>query len=193
MLWLVRFWRFSRSWWPEAFDVGDISALRKATDLSKLRELQARMPQTLEILRVEGTPPRLIALRIRIPTAKSPGYPAERQDISDVTIELPDRYPLPPGPTVYFQTPIWNPNVFEHAQRWCYGEWTIAENLELFVIRLMRVIALDPSIVNPQSPANSTARDWFVQLRQKRPELFPTVVVSTLTAPRPTMTWRDLR
>lgn len=152
------------------------------------------MPQILQISRVDGSPPRVVALRIRIPTAKNPNFPADHQDVSDVTIQLPDKYPFPPGPTVVFDTPIWNPNVYESG-RWCYGDWKITENLELFVIRLMKVIALDPSIVYPQSPANSAAAAWYQQIIRQRPNLFPTLSVTdaAVAEARHTMTWRTIK
>lgn len=161
--------------------MNEASAIRRRTDLAKLRELQTRASRALEILRVTGEPPRSIRLRIRIPTAKSARYPQEKQDVNEVEIVLPESYPLPPGPFVNFITPIWNPNVYSSG-KWCFGEWKITENLELFVTRLMKVIALDPTIINPRSAANAEAARWYVQLHQQRPELFPTVAVSGLLA-----------
>ncbi len=173
--------------------MNDAYAIRRRTDLEKLRGLQKRMPRTLEILSVTGDPPQSIKLRINIPTAKSAAYPQEKQNWSEVEIQFLQTYPFPPGPSVSFVTPIWNPNVYE-SRKWCYGRWTVTENLELFVLRLMKVIALDPTIINPQSPANVAARDWYVQTRRQRPQLFPTVTVSQLMveAEKPKIAWRTI-
>lgn len=173
--------------------MSEVSALRRRSDLAKLRELQSRMPRILEILEVTGNPPRSIKLRIRIPTAKNANYPKEKQEVNEVKIDLPENYPFT-GPSVNFTTPIWNPNVYSSG-KWCFGDWTITENLELFVTRLMKVIALDPTIVYPASPANTEAAHWYVKLKGRRPELFPTVLLSELMAEveKAKIAWRPIK
>jgi ubiquitin-protein ligase len=174
--------------------VNEASAIRRRTDLEKLRELRARIPGALEILGVTGDPPRSVKLRIRIPTAKNARYPQEKQEVSEVEIVLPESYPLPPGPFVNFTTPIWNPNVYPSG-KWCFGEWKITENLELFVTRLIKVIALDPAIINPRSAANSDAARWYIQLQGRQPELFPTVSMLGLMVQidKPKIAWRPIK
>ena len=174
--------------------MSEASALRKRSDLLKLRELQARVPRVFEIREVKGDPPESIKLLIRIPTAKNTNYPEERQEVSEVTILLPDNYPVRACPTVLFSTPIWNPNVYDSG-RWFYGDWRITENLSLFVTRLLKVIVMDPTIVNPESPANGRARDWYVQLRSRRPELFPTAALpdSIVQGEVAKVTWRSIK
>lgn len=171
-----------------------VSGTRRRVDIIKLRELQARIPRTLTILRITGDPARSIALRISIPTACNKAYPREKQEESVVEIDLPETYPFPPGPSVNFKTPIWHPNVFQSG-KWCFGEWKINENLELFVIRLMKAIALDPVITNPHSAANSAAASWFVLHQRLHPELFPTIALAGLNieAPQPAIGWRSIR
>jgi len=174
--------------------VNGVSATRRRTDIIKLQELQAKMPRTLTILGVKGIPAQAVKLRIRIPTAHNNAYPRERQEASEVEIILPENYPFPPGPSVNFKTPIWNPNVYKSG-KWCFGEWKITDNLALFVIRLMKVIALDPAITNPLSAANGEAAGWYVQSHRLHPELFPTVSLSGLMveAPQPTIAWRSIK
>lgn len=174
--------------------INQASATRRRTDLAKLREMQTRMPRALEILSVTGDPAQSICLRIRIPTAKNESYPKERQEFSDVKIALPENYPFPPGPEVFFETDIFNPNVYP-SKRWCFGDWKITENLELFVTRLMKVIALDPTIINPRSAANGSAASWFVMNQKLHPELFPTISLSSLMMPvaKPTIAWKTIK
>jgi len=174
--------------------VNEALAIRKRTDVAKLKELQTKMPGALEILSVVGDPPRSVKLRIRIPTAMNNRYPQQKQDISEVEIQLPEGYPLPPAgvPFVNFMTPIWNPNVYPSG-KWCFGEWTITENLELFVVRLMKVIALDPTIINPRSAANGDAAHWYVQLLEQRSGLFPTVSIAELMSEKPKIAWRTIK
>lgn len=173
--------------------MNDTYAIRKSADLAKLKVLQGKMPKTLEIIGVKGNPPYSISCRIRIPTAKNTEYPRVRQDVSEVEIQLPERYPLQ-MPFVFFKTPIWNPNVYTSG-KWCFGDWKVTENLELFVTRLMKVIALDPTIICPDSPANGDAARWYVQLQNRQPELFPTVSVSALMAEAeaPKIAWRNIK
>lgn len=168
--------------------------LRRQTDLVKLRELQTKLPNFLEIIKVGGNPLKSINLRINIPTAKNSKYPLERQDKSEVEVALPENYPLPPGPHVFFSTPIFNPNVYP-SMKWCFGDWTITENLQLFVLRLMKVIALDPSIINPGSAANIDAARWYVELKKRQPNLFPTVSIAELIiqAEKPKVSWRSIK
>lgn len=167
-------------------------AIRKREDLSKLQSLQKRINSILEIVSVHGNPPREINLRIRIPTAKNRNYPSEKQEISEVSIQLPEKYPFN-MPYVIFNTPIWNPNVYS-SNKWCFGEWQVTENLELFVIRLMKVIALDPTIVNPKSPANGDASSWYVSMMQRNPKLFPSMPVSNFarTEEKQKVKWKNL-
>ncbi len=173
--------------------VNEVSAKRRRADIDKLIELQTRIPRALEILSVIGDPARSIRLRINVPTAINRHYPTEIQKITDVEITLPDNYPFPPGPTVIFKTPIWNTNVYTSG-KWCYGEWKITENLELFVIRLIKVIALDPTIINPKSAANSDAAHWYIMKLAENPKLFPTIQFASLfeLPPKLKMAWNNI-
>lgn len=174
--------------------MSEAAVIRRRTDVAKLRELQARIPRFLEILGVSSDPPRSIRLRIRIPTARNNAYPREKQEINDVEITLPESYPQQPGPYVTFTTPIFNPNIYPSG-KWCSGEWKIMEYLDLFVMRLMKVIAFDPTIVNPRSPANGEAAQWFVQTRNRHPDLFPTIPLDGLITniEKPKIVWRTIK
>jgi hypothetical protein len=174
--------------------VNDAHAIRKRQDLAKLVSLQGRIPSILEIITVSGDPPHSILLRLRIPTARNKSYPLQKQEINEVEIQLPANYPFPPGPTVHFKTPILNPNVYTSG-KWCFGNWTITENLELFVIRLMKVIALDPSIVYPKSAANAEAARWFLDLNKSQPNIFPSINVDSLVSQseKQKIAWRNLK
>jgi ubiquitin-protein ligase len=171
----------------------DPRAARRQSDLAKLMELQRRVPRMLEITRTSGNPVQRIELRVTVPTARDANFPSVRQEVTKATIEFPENYPFPPGgPLVMIETSIWNPNVFDGG-KWCYGEWNLSENLALFVGRLIRVIALDPQIVNPNSPANRDAAKWYERLRKtNRSLVLPTADLSGLAEPiKPHITWRD--
>jgi ubiquitin-protein ligase len=176
----------------EEDDVDDAYATRKRNDLLKLRALQSKIPKVLEIMRVNGDPPYSITCRIHIPTAKDAEYPRIQQAVSEVEIQLPERYPQQ-KPSVSLKSPIWNPNVFPSGQ-WCYGDWKVTEFLDLFVTRLMRVLALDPAIINPRSAANPGAAQWYTRLLAQHPEVFPTVSVPDLLVEvqAPKIAWRNI-
>lgn len=105
----------------------DTFSLRKSADLKKLQELQGKLRSALEIVSVQGNPPSHILCRIRIPTARNAEYPRVTQDVSEVEIQLPARYPLE-QPVVLFKTPIWNPNVYPSG-KWCFGDWKVTSML----------------------------------------------------------------
>lgn len=172
----------------------DAITTRKLEDLEKLKALQARQPRLIQILRVTGQPPAEIELNLVLPTARSTAFPAERQAQTRVKIQLPQRYPFE-EPLVSIQSTIWNPNVYASG-RVCLGSrWTVTENLELLARRIMKIIALDPLIVNVQSPANREAASWYAALLRRQPGLFPTAQVEALLAapaPRP-IAWHNLK
>lgn len=171
--------------------MGNPHETRLNEDLVKIRTLAARIPSVLKIDSVSGNPPQMVQLTINIPTARDEYYPQTCQDSSRVEIQFPVSYPLPPGPTVVFKTPIFNPNVYPSGM-YCYGSWKPTENMELFVIRLLKVIALDPDIVYPGSAANRPAAEWYLSMRRSRPHLFPTLTVTQLLqAPKPKIIWLD--
>lgn len=174
--------------------VRSVSCERRRSDYAKLLALQARLPHVLTVSSAEGDAPHHIGLRIAIPTAVDESFPRRSQAVSHVRITLGENYPFPPGPDVAFTTPIFNPNVFASG-KWCYGGWQISENLELFVMRLLRVIALDPQIVNTKSPANSDAARWYRRARERSQEMFPTVSLSAAAAAAQpaAMQWRNMR
>ena len=163
---------------------------RKSTDFSKARDLASRSGGMLAIDRLAGSE---VACRVHIPTARNEAFPGSRQETSRILLQLPPRYPFE-KPQVSFQTPIWNPNVFASG-RLCYGDWKVMEFLDLFLIRLMRIVALDPLIINLNSPANAGAAAWYRSTLRAQPELFPTRQVESLIRREvsPEIQWRNIR
>jgi ubiquitin-protein ligase len=174
--------------------ISRVSMERRRSDMEKLRALQASFPHLFRIVSTDGSEPSLIRLSIRIPTARRAKNPQIEQCETSVDVMLPALYPLPPGPTVQFRTPIFNPNVFGGGS-WCYGSWSISETLGQFVFRLLRTIALDPEIVNPKSAANPLAAEWYRSQRRNSRHLFPTVSLTAAPAEpvAPKVMWRDVR
>jgi hypothetical protein len=145
---------------------------RQARDLAGLYALQRRYPALLTIRAVEGSPPHRIELAVHIPTAVDPAFPRRRRPASRVLLQLPARYPVEPA-RVTAVDHVYNPNVFPSGT-FCLGNGhratrTLAET----VLQAMRILALDPEVINCTSPANYEAALWFAP--QRAGGLFPTV------------------
>lgn len=170
------------------------SATRRRADVEKLRALADRIPGILAINSVTGNPATKIRLRLWVPTARDENFPRNVQRQTDAEIILPECYPLPPGPAVNFLTPVWHPNIYPSG-RWCTGTWQITENLELFVIRMMKVLAFDRTIVNADSAANYQAAVWYRNLTKTNPRIFPTMDLGVAIAPpsKPALVWNTIR
>ena len=173
--------------------MNNANSIRKNADLAKLKELQSKMPKVLEIIKIKGDPPYSITCKVKIPTPRNNQFPITRQELSEFEIQLPEKFPFQ-QPIVTFKTPIWNPNIYDSG-KWCFGDWKITENMELFIIRLMKVIALDPQIINPASPANSQAARWYVKNLTTSPNLFPTISLKDFMIDfnKPKISWRNIR
>jgi hypothetical protein len=149
---------------------------RREQDLRKLKKLCDDYPGVVEILRATGNPISTIDLRLNLPTAPSAEYPKTVQLITDLTIELPARYPLPDAePKITITTPVWNPNIYSSGVV-CHGKhWLATEGLDLMIYWVMRLLVFDPEILFPQSPANAEAARWYELAVNLHPQKFPTV------------------
>lgn len=93
---------------------------------------------------------------------------------SNIEMVLPSNYPFT-GPKVTFTTKIFHPNVYTSGLV-CLGpkDWVISEPLSMLVERIINIIIYDPKMVNPSSPANPDAANWYSKNLHKNPNLFPT-------------------
>lgn len=148
-------------------------ALRRASDLERLRELAAASRGRLQIVEADQRPGRPIRLRLHVRTAGGPDYPARAVEGVTLRIDLPLRYPFE-RPAVAVETPIFHPNVFVNGVV-CQGDqWLPAEGLDLLLRRMVKLATFDPAHVNPGSAANGPAANWYMQQRAATPEAFPT-------------------
>ena len=88
-----------------------------------------------------------------------------------VEIKLTKAYPenLVGADVRFLSVPIFHPNVYVGGTV-CIRSYNPSESLANFVLRLARYIQCDPGFTGLDSPANPTARDFFVA----HPGLFPT-------------------
>jgi ubiquitin-protein ligase len=115
-----------------------------------------------------GVPPYVEAyeLTIKIRTIISP-QPSYR-DLHVIRVTIPPNYPFAAPLTVMQTHPQpYHPNWFSSDKRWCYGTWDIAEGLGHHVLRMIRTLQFDPEITNPDSPANSVAKEWYLNNRHR--------------------------
>jgi Ubiquitin-conjugating enzyme len=168
----------------------DPRARRRDEDIRRLYALAAQYRGMLDVLEVGGQPPRRVRLRLAIPTARSAVFPVDRQAVSELVVELPEAYPLQ-EPRLTITTPVFNPNVYASGVV-CHGMiWMPTEGLDLLVVRVMRLLALDPAIVNLRSAANGVAAAWYRMVIAQHPRAFPSVAIAApRRAERPTVAWR---
>ena len=169
------------------------SAERRRQDLGRLESLCASSGGRLLFLSRKGDPAHEFTIEIRCRTAGSDRYPAESVARSSVRISLPARYPFD-APTAEVLTPAFHPNVYPSG-RICFGtRWLPTEGLDLLVRRIGQILTFDPAVLNVGSPANPTAVSWYLSVRARNPQAFPTDTLGFLRdRARPAAArWRDL-
>lgn len=121
---------------------------------------------------VSGIPPQVdgyeLSIKVRTIISSAPTY----RDTHTIHLSLPSDYPnSPPQARMTTAPPPFHPNWFTDG-RWCPGPWGVGhESLGEFVVRLIQTLQYNLYITNERSPANVTARDWYVQNQTRG--LFP--------------------
>ena len=148
-------------------------SVRRQVDVARVRALAAASGGRVGIvsLPVDGRPRFVVDLGFA--TVGSTAYPQVRQPSSRVTIDLAPRHPFqPPAATVL--TPIFHPHVFPSGVVCIGAKWLPSEGMDLFVLRLVRLLAFDPLLMNPHSIANAAAQLWYQAMLLRHPDAFPT-------------------
>lgn len=150
---------------------------RRDVDVERLRSLAATSGGRIGIvtLPVAGRP--RFVLDLGYATVRSPRYPTERQPTSRVAIDLAPRHPFQP-PVTTVLTPIFHPHVFSSGIVCIGSKWLPSEGMDLFVHRLVRLLAFDPLLMNPHSIADAAANAWYQTAVRRNPEAFPTDVAA---------------
>lgn len=152
---------------------------RRQEDVAKLNELATEFPGVLTVANTTGNPITTVEIDLNLRTAKNAAFPRESQSTTRIQILLPTRYPFE-APVVHVRTPIYNPNIFPNGQVCLGKKWIPTENLALFARRLMQIIALDPAVIDVNSPANGEAARWYKAVLAASPTTFPTVALSSM-------------
>lgn len=134
------------------------------------KELLALTGDMME-MEAEGSPPERYELTVRVRSviSRAPTFHHEHR----VEVTLGPGYPFQSAPTAKILPPgIFHPNWWTDG-RWCYGgNWNPEEGLSAFVLRMIRTLQFDPAVINPDSPANLAAAQWYREQLDRG--LFPT-------------------
>jgi Ubiquitin-conjugating enzyme len=151
-------------------------SLRRAVDAERLQLLAARSNGkiALEASATAGSPRFVIELAYA--TAANADYPRSKQARTRLVVDLPSRYPFQP-PVATITTAIFHPNVFASGVVCLGSKWMPSEGMDLFVLRVARLICFDALLVNPHSAANRDAMSWYVHAQAQRPQAFPSDIV----------------
>ncbi len=115
----------------------------------------------------KGNAPYVEAYRLKVNVRSIIDHSPQYRESHEIHLELPDRYPIDaPKANMISKPVIFHPNWFADS-RWCYGTWDIAEGLGDYVMRMVRTLQYDMTITNENSPANTSAKDWYVSNRNR--------------------------
>jgi hypothetical protein len=150
--------------------MGDI---RREVDVERVRLLAAASDGRIGVvtLPVAGRP--RFVLDLGYATAGSSRYPEVRQPSSRIAIDLAPRHPFQP-PVTTVLTPIFHPHVFASGVVCIGSKWLPGEGIDLFVQRVVRLLAFDPLLMNPYSIADAAANAWYQAALRRHPQAFPT-------------------
>jgi hypothetical protein len=146
---------------------------RSNIDVERVRALAAASAGRIGIVTLPMAGRPRFVLDLGYATAGSPAYPIERQASSRITIDLAPRHPFQP-PLTTVLTPVFHPHVFSSGVVCIGARWLPGEGMDLFVQRVVRLLAFDPLLMNPHSIANAAANTWYRSALLHHPQAFPT-------------------
>lgn len=154
----------------------EIQNIRISNDYKKMCNLLCDAISWIPII---GEPPYIkeykIILRIRtivgLDTLSAPIY----RDCNEVILKLPENYPYG-APQVIMKSPIFHPDWYEPFGNqtdyiWSCGMWNAVESLDEFVIRMVKSMQFEISVIALQSSSNNKACQWV--LENLNTSLFP--------------------
>ena len=145
---------------------------RREIDIERVRRLAKASGGRIGIVTVPVTGRPRFVLDLDYATAGSHQYPQLRQPSSRIAIDLAPRHPFEP-PVTTVLTPIFHPHVFASGVVCIGSKWLPGEGMDLFVQRVVRLLAFDPLLMNPNSIANIAAHAWYQAAVRRHPDAFP--------------------
>ncbi|MEZ5659559.1 MAG: ubiquitin-conjugating enzyme E2 [Burkholderiaceae bacterium] len=146
-------------------------ASRRLADIDRVRALALASKGELELL--DASQDSRVRVRVHRPTATDAGYPQHALSSFELSIELPSRYPFDAPTTRVEGRPVFHPNVFESGVVCVGSRWQPGEGLDLYLMRVVRLLLFDGMLVNLQSIANAAAGQWYARARREHPQAFP--------------------
>jgi len=142
--------------------------IRLQNDYKEMLNIQG---ESIKWKPIKGEPPYVeeyeLTIKIKTIVSSQPEYRNQHH----LKLVLPEQYPnVAPQISMLTSPPPFHPNWYTSG-RWCFGTWDISEGLGDHVNRMIRTLQFDLHFINPDSPANGTAKDWFLANRNKG--LFP--------------------
>jgi ubiquitin-protein ligase len=140
----------------------ELRATRLAHDYAPVMSIDG---STIRVTPINGVPPYVDAyefvINVRtIVGVDSSGSPQYRSS-STVRVSLPGDYPrIAPVAVMTTSPKPYHPNWWPNA-KWCYGHWVASESLAAHVLRMVQTLQFDPSVTNPDSPADQAATSWW--------------------------------
>jgi hypothetical protein len=150
-----------------------MNGTRRDVDVERVRLLAAASGGRIGIVTLPFAGRPRFVLDLRYATVGSQRYPAERQAASRIAIDLAPRHPFQP-PVTTLLTPVFHPHVFDSGVVCIGAKWLPSEGMDLFVLRVVRLLAFDPLLMNPFSIANAAANAWYQAALKRHPAAFPT-------------------
>lgn len=145
---------------------------RLAAEYEKVKKLVNGSGGTLKLISAVPNPPTQYEIEYHCPSLVIDR--ANRVSIGHthrVQYRLGSEYPFKKGSfSAVLLTPIFNPHIYTFNNAICFGSfWSIAETLDLWILKVGRLLQLDPQILDEHSPANVSANQWVRENRDKIP------------------------
>ncbi len=141
----------------------DLHRTRIANDYKDMLTIQKT--SMVSWVATKGTPPYVeeYLLTVHIRTYCSPTETIDREVIR---LSLPDQYPLVAPLAVMDEKLsdgklIYHPNWYPGG-KWCCGKYPPSEKLINYVTRMLMSLQYDETLINPKSPANIPAKNWYL-------------------------------
>jgi len=155
-------------------------ANRLKADYDKANKLVADSGGTLNLSHTVGSPPTLYVIEYHCPSlVKDDSGKLTLRNQHRVEITLGANYPLM-KPSARMLTPVFNPHVFATNAICLGGVWSPSETLDTLILRIGALLQLDPTVLDPNSPANHEANTWVKNNKSQLP-----VGKVTFLAPKP--------
>jgi ubiquitin-protein ligase len=147
--------------------VSQVLGLRIAADLEQVKRLLAR-PQAQGVISLVEAASRL---RPKWRFAVALEHQHGREEL-ELILECNARYPLS-APTAKLSVGVQHPNVFSSGVICLGTRWSASEGLDLYLLRILRLLCFDPLLVNLQSAANASGAQWYRHAQSRSPTAFP--------------------